>query len=298
MIDAIGNDRLVLYAIPMFLVLVLLEAGVSAWRHRGWYQREDAIGSLGMGVGNVLISVSLKGGWLALYALVYEYRLFELDTRSAWVWVVGLFLQDFCFYWYHRSSHRVRLLWAAHEAHHSSAYCNFTTALRQSWLSPLYSYAFFLPMALLGFHPLLIITTQSISLIYQFFLHTEAVGRLGAVEWVMNTPSHHRAHHGRNPQYIDINYAGIFIIWDRMFGTFVPENEKVQFGLTKDMPDHNPFRIAVNQLLMIRRDLSQARTVRDVLGILFRGPEWWSEAQSRRTAAGQAESGGQPISAA
>ncbi len=276
MVETIGNDKLVIYAIPMFLFLVLLEAVISTVRHKGWYRREDALASLGMGVGNVIISGSLKGGWLALYAWAYQYRLFDLNPELVWVWVAGLFLQDFCFYVYHRASHRVRLLWAAHENHHSSQYCNLTTALRQSWTTPLYSYSFFLPMAFLGFHPLVIITIQSISLIYQFFLHTESVGKLGLLEWFMNTPSHHRVHHGANPQYIDRNYAGIFIIWDRLLGTFEPEEERVKFGLTKDMPDFNPLRIAVNHFLLIGRDLRQARSPGDVLGILTMPPDWWS----------------------
>lgn len=288
MVDAIGNDKLVIYAIPMFLALVLLEAGISAWRRRGWYRREDAFASLGMGVGNVLISGSLKAAWLGLYAWAYQYRLFDLDPRLAWVWVAGLFMQDFCFYCYHRCSHRIRLLWAAHENHHSSQYCNLTTALRQSWTTPLYSYSFFIPMAFMGFHPLVIITIQSISLIYQFFLHTESVGRLGPLEWVMNTPSHHRVHHGANPQYIDRNYAGIFIIWDRLFGSFEPEQEKVKFGLTKDMPDFNPLRIAVNHFLLIGRDLRQARGLGDVLGILLREPGWWSQRLETQPRTGKA----------
>ncbi len=287
MIDTIGNDKLVLYAIPVFLLMVLLEALLSRLRHKGWYRREDALASLGMGVGNVIISSSLKASWLGLYAWAYQYRLFDLDVSAWWVWVVGLFLQDFCFYVYHRCSHRIRLLWAAHENHHSSEYCNFTTALRQSWTTPLYSYSFFIPMAFIGFHPLVIITIQSVSLIYQFFLHTETVNKLGPVEWVMNTPSHHRVHHGANPQYIDCNYAGIFIIWDRLFGSFVPEEEKVKFGLTKDMPNFNPLRIAVNHFLLIARDLRQSSNLLDVLGILFMSPGWWSDRQQKRNQSAQ-----------
>lgn len=274
--ETIGNDKLVLYAIPMFLLLVITEAVISALRHRGWYRREDALASLGMGVGNVVISGSLKAGWLGVYAWAYQYRIFDLNPQLVWVWVAGLFMQDLCFYCYHRAGHRIRILWAAHENHHSSEYCNLTTALRQSWTTPLFSYSFFIPMAFVGFHPLVIITIQSVSLIYQFFLHTESVGKLGPLEWVMNTPSHHRVHHGANPQYIDRNYAGIFIIWDRIFGTFEPEGEKVKFGLTKDMPNFNPLRIAVNHFLLIGRDLKQARSLRDVLGILLMPPDWWS----------------------
>ena len=277
--ENLGNDKLVLYAIPLFLFMVGLEAWISTRRQRGWYQREDAFASLSMGVGNVVISGALKAFWLGLFVWLYQYRVFDLDLHSAWVWIGGLFLQDFCFYWYHRSSHRIRLLWAAHENHHSSRFFNFTTALRQSWTTPLYSASFFLPMALLGFHPLMILTYQAISLIYQFFLHTESVDRLGLIEWVMNTPSHHRVHHGRNPEYIDCNYAGIFIIWDRLFGSFVPEKARVDFGLVGEHPSYNPLHIAVHHFVLIARDLRQARSSGDVLGILFRGPEWWKARQ-------------------
>jgi alkylglycerol monooxygenase len=181
-----GDDKLVLYAIPVFLAFVALEA---LWlRRRGHaYDGRDAWASLTMGVGNVIIAVIVKLGWFALFLWLYEYRLFDADPRLVWVWIGGIVLQDFCFYWYHRLSHRVRLFWAAHVNHHSSQAFNFTTALRQSWTTPLYSSAFFIPLPLLGFHPVMVYTLQSISLIYQFFLHTETVGRLGPLEAVLNT---------------------------------------------------------------------------------------------------------------
>ena len=275
--ENLGNDKMLLYAIPVFLFMVALEAWVSMRKQRGWYQRQDAFASLSMGVGNVVISGMMKSVWLGLFAWLYQYRVLELNPLSAWVWIAGLFLQDFCFYRYHRASHRIRLLWAAHENHHSSKYFNFTTALRQSWTTPLYNAAFFLPMVLLGYHPLMIVTYQAISLMYQFLLHTESVDRLGPVEWVMNTPSHHRVHHGRNPRYIDCNYAGIFIIWDRLFGSFVAEKERVDFGLVGEHPSYNPLHIAAHHFLLIGRDIRQARSVGDVLGILFRPPEWWKQ---------------------
>lgn len=278
-----GNDLIVLYAIPVFLTLIVFEAAVSVRHNRGWYSRADALASLGMGLGNLGISLLAKIGWLAVYWAVYEQRLFTLDSSLLWVWLAGLLLQDFCFYWYHRCSHRIRLLWVAHEAHHSSEYCNLTTALRQSWLSPFYSFIFFAPMALLGFHPLLIITCQSISVTYQFFLHTESVGKLGPLEWVMNTPSHHRVHHGTNTPYIDTNYGGMLIIWDRLLGTFAPETETVKFGVTSHRPNHNPLRIASNQAVHLLADLRVASSWRQRLGLLINGPEWWPRhAESKR----------------
>ena len=272
-----GNDLLVLYAIPVFLILIVFEALVSVRHDKGWYSGADALASMGMGLGNMCISLLAKIGWLAVYWAVYEQRLFTLDSRFLWVWLLGLLVQDFCFYWYHRCSHRIRLLWVAHEAHHSSEYCNLTTALRQSWLSPFYSFIFFAPMALLGFHPLLIITCQSISVTYQFFLHTESVGKLGPLEWVMNTPSHHRVHHGTNTRYIDTNYGGMFIIWDRLLGTFAAESEPVKFGVTSRQPNHNPLRIASNQAVHLFADLRTASSWRQRMGLLINGPEWWPQ---------------------
>jgi sterol desaturase/sphingolipid hydroxylase (fatty acid hydroxylase superfamily) len=274
----IGNDRLVLYAIPLFLLMVAAEAAYIRWKHPGRYDGRDAFASLAMGVGNVLISLLTKAGWVALFFVLYRHRLFDLDPGAAWVWALAVVGEDFCFYWYHRASHRVRLLWAAHVNHHSSEQFNFTTALRQSWTTPLYSFLFFVPLVLLGFHPLLIVTVQSVSLIYQFFLHTELVGRLGPLEWLFNTPSHHRVHHGSNPQYIDRNYGGILVIWDRLFGSFEPEREPLRYGLVHNINSYNPLRIAFHYWAELagelRAVLGNAPRPVVLLGVLFRPPEW------------------------
>ncbi len=270
---SVGDDQLVLYAIPAFLACVALEA-VWLKRRRRAYDDRDAWASLGMGVGNVLIAVALKSLWFALFVWLYEFRIFDLDPRLAWVWMLGIVVQDFCFYWYHRFSHRVRLFWGAHVNHHSSQAFNFTTALRQSWTTPLYSSAFFLPLPLLGFHPVVVYTLQSISLIYQFFLHTETVGRLGPLEWVLNTPSHHRVHHGSNPEYIDRNYGGILIVWDRWFGSFEPERAPVRYGLTHNLGSYNPLWIAFHYFVQIARDARAHPGWRNRILAVFGPPEW------------------------
>jgi sterol desaturase/sphingolipid hydroxylase (fatty acid hydroxylase superfamily) len=270
----IGNSGLVMYAIPVFLLMIAVEALYGRARQLDIYHRQDAFASLAMGIGNVVISGALKGGWLLLFFALYEYRVFDLDPLAWWVWVLAIVGEDFFFYWYHRISHRVRLLWAAHVNHHSSEKFNLTTALRQSWTTPLYSYAFFLPLVLLGIHPLIIATAQAISLIYQFFIHTETVGRLGPLEWVFNTPSHHRVHHGSNPRYIDRNYGGILIVWDRLFGTFEPEGEKVHFGLTHNIRSYNPLWIAFHYWVQMAREIRRDPRLSNALGVLFRGPEW------------------------
>ncbi len=267
-----SGNHIVLYSIPLFLGMIVLELAYAHWRRLDVYERRDALASLGMGVGNVLITIVMEGAWVGLFVLAYQYRLIDLPVSAWWVWLLALVAQDFCFYWYHRSSHRVRVFWAAHVNHHSSERFNLTTALRQSWTTPVYSFMFFLPLAMIGVHPALIVAVKSVSLVYQFFIHTEVVGRLGPLEWVFNTPSHHRVHHGSNDQYIDRNYGGILIVWDRLFGTFEPEGVKVKFGLTKNINSYNLFVIAFHQWLAIAGEIR--RSPRDVLRCLFMPPEW------------------------
>ncbi len=192
---------LVLYSIPAFIVLMGLElAWTRARRHgppiRG-YELRDSATSLTLGLGNVAISAGTKLGSLALFTWLYQHRLLDLGTGLA-AWVAIFFAEDLCYYWFHRSHHEVRLLWAAHENHHSSQHYNLSTALRQSWTTPVTGPLFWAPLALAGFAPHMILTAQAWSLLYQFWIHTESIRSLGPLEWVLNTPSHHRVHHGSN----------------------------------------------------------------------------------------------------
>ncbi|MGB5347985.1 MAG: sterol desaturase family protein [Polyangiales bacterium] len=272
---------LIYYAIPFFL----LTLGIERWLVLRKEQREgeemklagfttkDSFASLSMGVGFLLIEATLKLLPFAGLAWFYQFRLFDIPV-AWWSWILLLFAEDFCYYWFHRLHHEVRALWAAHENHHSSTHYNLTTALRQSWTTPFTGFLFWVPLPLLGFPIEMILIQKSISLLYQYWLHTELIDRLGWFGVVFNTPSHHRVHHGRNPIYLDRNHAGIFIIWDKMFGTFEPEGEAVDYGLTKNIHTHNPLRIAFHEWSSMLRDAWNAKSWRGRLGYLVMPPGW------------------------
>ncbi|HEU5061305.1 MAG TPA: sterol desaturase family protein [Kofleriaceae bacterium] len=237
------------------------------------FERRDTAASLAMGLGNVAVAAALKGTTFALMSWAHRFAPVELGD-AWWVWVLLVPAEDLCYYLFHRAHHEVRLFWAAHVNHHSSRHYNLSTALRQSWTTPLTGPWFWLPLALVGFRPDQILLVQAVSLIYQFWLHTEHIGRLGPLEWILNTPSHHRVHHGRNLAYLDRNYGGIFIVWDRLFGTFEPEREPVDYGLTKNLDSHNPIRIAFHDWQALARDLVRAPDLRARLGYLLAPPGW------------------------
>jgi len=273
---------LIALAVPAFILLMVFEALLCRAhpdpRHRG-YEARDTAASLAMGIGNVAMSALCKVAAAALAFGIYQYRLFDIGT--GWLaWVVLIPLEDFTYYWFHRLSHEVRLLWAAHVNHHSSRHYNLSTALRQSWTTPLTGPWFWFPLAFIGFHPAMILTAQAISLIYQFWIHTERIGRLGPLEWVMNTPSHHRVHHGRNVEYLDRNYAGIFIVWDRLFGTFEPEGAPVDYGITKNLDTFDPRVIAFHEWIAMFRDAWHAPRLRDALRYLVLPPGWSPDGSS------------------
>jgi sterol desaturase/sphingolipid hydroxylase (fatty acid hydroxylase superfamily) len=277
-------SNLVLYSIPAFVVLVLLEV-VWAKRHPEFvgYETRDTFASLSMGLLNVAINAGTKFLTIPLFAWVYEHRILEVELLGAWAWVVLFFAEDLCYYWFHRIHHEVRLLWAAHVNHHSSRHYNLSTALRQPLLTPFTGPLFWLPLPLVGFPPWMILTAQAWSLLYQFWLHTEAIDRLGPLEWIFNTPSHHRVHHGKNVAYLDRNHGGVLIIWDRLFGTFQREEERVVYGLTKDIETFNPLRIGFHEVAAIARDVRRAPSARAALGYVF-APPGWSHDGSTKTA--------------
>ena len=285
-VDYGSVSNLLLYSIPAFLFSLWLER-VWAARHlssgiRG-YENKDTLASLAMGVGNVLISAFSTLAAVALWKVAFDHRLVNLGlSHAAWIWLVLFLAEDFCYYWFHRSHHELRLLWAAHVNHHSSRYFNLSTALRQPWLTPFTGPVFWLPLAFLGFPPERILFAQAISLLYQFWIHTEAVRHLPApLEWLFNTPSHHRVHHGKNVAYLDRNHGGVLILWDRLFGTFEPEHEPVQYGLTHDIQTFNPLRIAVHEWQALARDVRRARSVSEVLGYVFAAPGWGPDGTSQ-----------------
>jgi len=277
------NDP-VLYAVPAFFLLMWLDWRACTRRGLLGYERRDTLASLSMGLGNLVIKVPvalvLAGplvGWL------YEHRLFELGSGPL-VWLALFFAEDLSYYAFHRASHEVRFLWAAHENHHSSERYNLSTALRQSWTTPFTTIPFWLWLPLVGFHPAMILTMSSISLVYQFWLHTEAIGRLPRwFEAVFNTPSHHRVHHGANVEYLDRNHGGILIVWDRLFGSFEPERAPVRYGLTKNIRTFRPARIAFHEWATMLRQVRSAPSWRAALGYVF-APPGWSPDGSTQTA--------------
>jgi sterol desaturase/sphingolipid hydroxylase (fatty acid hydroxylase superfamily) len=253
---------LIQLAIPAFILLLVTEAIVDAWMRRDLYEPKDTAASLTMGVGNVVVGLVSKGLVFAIFTWVHKFAIFPIGYQW-WAWVLAFFADDFSYYWFHRTSHECRFFWASHVVHHSSQHYNLSTALRQTWTGGFFSFIFWLWMPLIGLKPIMIFTMQAISLLYQFWIHTELLTHIGVFESVMNTPSHHRVHHATNPQYIDRNHAGILIIWDRMFGSFEPEQEPCVYGLTSNIGTFNPLRIAFHEWIAIGRDLRSARTWRE-----------------------------------
>ncbi len=274
-------------AVPLFVAAILAELlWISLRRKGGRYEARDALTSLLMGAGNVAAGIVFGFVAWGFFNWVWQFRLFDLGT--AW-WVVALcfVLDDLRYYWVHRFGHRVRWVWASHVNHHSSQHYNLTTALRQTWTGTFtLMMVVRVPLLLLGFHPAMVIFVGGLNLIYQFWIHTEAIGRMPRwFEAVMNTPSHHRVHHGRNPKYLDANYAGVFIVWDRLFGTFVPEdeNEPVEYGLVRNLGTFNLLRVAFHEWVALFRDiLRPGLTLKQRLAYAL-APPGWSHDGSRLT---------------
>jgi sterol desaturase/sphingolipid hydroxylase (fatty acid hydroxylase superfamily) len=271
--------NLIHLAIPGFILLLVIEAVADAIMRRELYEFKDTAASLTMGTGNVILGLAAKAMVLGVFVFVHKFALFKIGYQW-WAWLLVFFADDFSYYWFHRTSHECRLFWASHVVHHSSQRYNLGTALRQTWTGSFMSWIFWLWMPLAGFPPLMIMTMQSISLLYQFWIHTELVRRMGPLEAVMNTPSHHRVHHGSNQRYLDRNHAGILIIWDRLFGTFEPEDEQVVYGLTKNINSYNPFRIAFHEWLDIWEDVKHASDWRTKMRYIFGRPGWKLEEQA------------------
>jgi sterol desaturase/sphingolipid hydroxylase (fatty acid hydroxylase superfamily) len=265
------------YAIPFFVLLLVVEA--LSFRH---YHEDDLVGyeagdtrtSITMGLGNVAVNAVWKLAVVVVYAALYELTPLRIPEGAWWAWILLFFGDDLAYYWFHRISHVSRVFWASHVVHHSSRHFNLSTAVRQTWV-PMTYLPFWLPLLLVGFPPWMVLLAQSWSLIYQFGLHTERIGRLPRpLEYVLNTPSHHRVHHGANEQYLDRNYGGILIIWDRLFGTFIGEDERVRYGLTKNIETFNPIKVAFGEYGALLRDVRAATGWRTRLELALRGPGW------------------------
>lgn len=268
-------------AVPFFFLLIGVELLVARWQGKRFYRLNDALADLGSGMGDQLIGVFSAGATFAMYVLIHDqYSVANLSASSPWTWVLAFLGVDFFYYWYHRFSHRAAVGWATHVVHHQSEEYNLAVALRQSWFTKFYSWMFYIPLAAVGVPPAVYGAASAFNLLYQFWIHTRTVGRLGPLEWVFNTPSHHRVHHGTNPEYLDKNYAGFLIIWDRMFGTFEPEANEVVYGVLKPVRSWNPFRVNIEPLVsLFRTSMGHARFVDRVL-TWFAPPGWFPGAKA------------------
>lgn len=272
------------YAVPAFVLLIFVEMIWAKWRAPEKYEPRDTLTSLAMGTGSTVAGGLVAGTVFAMAVAVYDLRLATIPFVW-WAWVLCFFLDDLAYYVFHRSAHRVRWFWASHVNHHTSQHYNLSTALRQTWTGFLaLGFIFRLPLMLMGFHPAMVFFCGAVNLIYQFWIHTEVIDRFPRwFEAVMNTPSHHRVHHATNPRYLDRNYAGVFIIWDRMFGTFSPEvrEEPIRYGIVKQLGSFNLLWVAFHEWIGIARDVWSAPW-RHKLGYLWR-PPGWSHDGSRET---------------
>lgn len=267
----------VLYAVPVFFLLIGLELLADRWRGVRTYRTADAINSLSAGVLSTTCGLLTKTVGVLTYTLAWQHLgLLAPDPTSPWTWVAAFVFYDFCYYWNHRLGHERNVLWAAHSVHHQSEEYNLSTALRQTSTGFIFGWIFYLPMALAGIPPLVFLTVAAMNLLYQFWVHTRHVPKLGPLEWVFITPSNHRVHHAQNPVYMDRNYGGVFILWDRLFGTFQEEldEEPVVFGVTTPLASWNPLWANLQFYAQLWQDAARARSWWDRLRIWFMRTGW------------------------
>ena len=274
-------------ATPLFIITIILEIVLARFgKAKANYETRDTAVSLSMGLFSGVAGLLTAGVAAAAAIWAWQYRVFDIPMTAIWAWVALILLEDLTYYWFHRLSHERRFWWAAHVNHHTSQHYNLSTALRQTWTGGLAgTWALWLPLAFLGFPPAMIAIQKGVSLVYQYWIHTEAIRRLPVwFEAVFNTPSHHRVHHARNPRYLDSNYAGILIVWDKLFGTFQPEldEEPCRYGIVKNLATFNILRVAFHEWIGMAADV--LRHPRHVLGYVF-GRPGWSHDGSRDTSA-------------
>lgn len=271
----------IVLSIPLFFLLMGIELAWSVWsrskaglKDAPIYRFNDFIANLGCGIGSQVVGAFTKTFIFAVYLWTYDHcRLLTLPN-TALTWVVAFLLVDMLYYWFHRLSHEVNFLWAAHIVHHQSEEYNLSVALRQSWWQGLFSWWFYLPMAVLGIQPVLIVTVGAINTLYQFWIHTKAIDRMGWLEHVLNTPSHHRVHHGSDPKYLDRNHAGTLIIWDKLFGTFQREEEEPVYGITTPLESWDPVRANFHYWGDLIGLAERCRNAWDKIRVFLKPPGW------------------------
>lgn len=268
------NLNPIILSIPIFFGLMSIELVYESITKKRTYRLNDAITNINLGALNQISGIFTKVISIGIYTVVFEF--FSITRLPVgWITFIVLFvLYDLCFYWSHRMAHTVSLFWGGHVVHHQSEDFNLTVALRQSSTAFIWSFPFYLPLAVLGFDPIQFLTVGAFNLLYQFWIHTEHIGKIGWLEYIINTPSHHRVHHGRDPKYIDKNYAGVFIVWDRMFGTFKEEEERPTYGITKSLNSWNPLYANFAHYIDLYNYVKQSKSWSDTKNMLFKQPGW------------------------
>ena len=270
------SEKVLAVSVPVVFALIALEALVGSLQHVRYFKLSDCLGTLGMLAGNVIMIGLTQSLFFGSLMFAYQYRFVTLnDLLPAWaLFLIALFLIDVLFYVWHRANHRVRFLWALHLCHHSSEEMNFTVAFRQPVLAPLFKIPFFAFLPIVGLDPSIIVVVGTISTFWGVIGHTQIIPKLGILEWFLNTPSAHRAHHGINPQYIDKNYANVFIFIDRLLGTYEPEVEPVRYGLVTQVNTNNPVTLTLLEWKKIWADLKTARSVGEAIWFVCGPPGW------------------------
>jgi len=274
-------DQVAIWVTVFYIVAIVFESFLSTTEGLNLYDWKDSMLNVLLGTGNFLLDLSMKAVTFFVLNWFHQFAFFEVSS-VAWSWILVILLQDFAYYWLHRVDHSCRLFWAVHVNHHSSEKFNFTVAIRSSLLQPLYRWVYYIPVALMGFDAVQIMVAYSVCQIYGFFIHTETIGKLGPLEWIFATPSNHRVHHGSNPQYLDKNLGMLLIIWDRMFGTYATEKDKVVYGLTKNIGTNHIPTVIFHEWKSIISDVRKPVGLKNKLMYIF-GPPGWSHDGSRFT---------------
>jgi sterol desaturase/sphingolipid hydroxylase (fatty acid hydroxylase superfamily) len=269
--------KLAVWVFAVFAIAAALEAAILIRLRNETYDWRESAASIGVAIGQRIINTALGGFVFAVFIAIWDFRIWTIVLDAWYDYVLFFFAVEFAYYWHHRMSHEVRWFWATHSVHHSPQKLYLSGAIRLGWTGQVSGvFLFYAPLVLIGFHPIAVLATLLVNLIYQFWLHTELIGKLPGFDWIFNSPSNHRVHHAVNAVYLDRNYGGVVVIFDHLFGTYQRELDHAppRYGLVKQIHSHNPFRIAFNEWLGIARDLRRAKSNREVLGHLFAPPGW------------------------
>lgn len=268
------NANPIVLSIPIFAILIILEIIIQWINNRKLYRLNDAVTNISCGITQQVSGVFLKLFGIGIYQLVFEhFAIWQIPTN--WYTLVILFVAtDFAYYWSHRMSHEINLFWSGHVVHHQSEDYNLSVALRQSSFQVIWTFAFYLPLAVIGFNTIDFALMAALTTLYQFWIHTELIGKLGFLEYIFVTPSHHRVHHGRNPKYIDKNHGGAFIWWDMLFGTYQKEEQRPTYGVTKPVNSWNPVWANFANFQIMGHELKQIPRFTDKIKYLFYKPGW------------------------